>query len=141
MTQLVEPARGRLDNPLPIVGFPFVDTIDVDDARLGGDEPSPCLPTARSVWFRIHPPHTGKLVIDLGGSTPLDPLVRLYRHNGSTARTLVFLGCASPAWNGNLVLEAEIRAGETYAVQVGTSQSRAGRVVVRVELRERRLAA
>ena len=80
-------------------------------------------------------------MIDLAGSTPLDPLVRLYRRVGKHPGTLVFLGCSSPVWNGNLVLEADVRAGETYAAQVGTSASREGRIVLRAELHERRSAA
>ena len=141
MTSLGEPSLGRFDHPQPIASFPYVETIDVDDARSDTDEPSPCLPTAAARWFGIRPLEAGRLVIDLAGSTPLDPLVRLYRRVGKHPGTLVFLGCSSPVWNGNLVLEAEVHAGETYAAQVGTSTSHVGRVVLRAELHERRSAA
>ena len=141
MTRLVHPGLGRGQNPLPIESFPFVGAMDVDEVRSDPDEPSPCLPTASSCWLEVRPDRPGTLLVDLAGSTPLDPLVRLYRRVGSRPGTLVFLGCASPVWNGNLVLEADVRAGETYAVQVGTSESRSGRVVLRAELRDRPLVA
>jgi hypothetical protein len=141
MTRLVHPALGRLRKPLPVESFPFVGAMEVADATLDPDEPSPCLPTAASCWLALRPDRAGILLVDLAGSTPLDPLVRLYSHLDNGVGGLVFLGCASPVWNGNLVLEAEVRAGESYAVQVGTSASRTGRVVLRAELREARPAA
>ena len=141
MTRLVHPALGRLGKPLPIESFPFVGALEIAEATLDPDEPSPCLPTAASCWLELRPDRAGTLLVDVTGSTPLDPLVRLYRRVGNGSGGLVFLGCASPVWNGNLVLEADVRAGETYAVQVGTSESRTGRVVLRAELRERRPAA
>ena len=46
-----------------------------------------------------------------------------------------FLGCASPLWNAQLSLEANVEEGETLLAQVGTSESLEGRLVVRAELR------
>ena len=135
MTRLEALQSGRLDDPVPMTSFPFAHTIDVSDAVSGSDEPSPCLPTARSVWFALHPPSAGRLVVDLAGSTPLDPVVRLYRQTGSDPSTSMFLGCASPLWNAQLSLEVPVVAGETLLAQVGTSESFEGRLVVRAELR------
>ena len=112
--------------------MPFVDAIDIDSAGLDPDEPSPCIPTAACIWYRLDPPSSGRLLIDLAGSTPRDPLVRLYRE--APRGRAVFLGCASPVWNGQLVLESDVNADATYAIQLGTSESLSGRVVVRVEL-------
>jgi hypothetical protein len=139
LTRMKAVSRGRLGRPLEIASVPFVDTVDVDSAGLDPDEPSPCIPTAACVWYRLDAPSGGRLLIDLAGSTPRDPLVRLFREiRGSRA---VFLGCASPVWNGQLVLASDVGSDMTYAIQVGTSESRSGRIVLRVELQERPLVA
>lgn len=132
---LEQKASGRLARPIPITSFPFVATIDVDEATVDPDEPSPCLATSTSVWYALHPGRPGMVAVDLAGSTPLDPVVRLYRQVGSHPATLVFLGCASPVWNAQSSLEASIHRGETLLAQVGTSESSDGRLVVRIELR------
>ena len=134
MTRLDASTLGRLQEPLPVTTFPYVDSIEVEDATFDPDEPSPCLPTAVSVWYALAPARSGRLVLDLAGSTPLDPLVRLYRTDGS-AMSLVFVGCASPVWNAQLSLEVAVSEGEILLAQVGTSESREGRLVVRAELR------
>lgn len=134
MTRLDETTLGRLEEPLPIATLPFVDTIDVEGCAAGRDEPSPCLPTATAVWYAVDLPRAGRLVIDLAGSTPLDPLVRLFRLVGGRDATHAFLACASPVWNATLSLATDVSADGTYFIQVGTSESTAGRVVVRVEL-------
>jgi hypothetical protein len=136
MTRVDETTLGRLQRPIPIATLPFVDTIDVEGCAVGFDEPSPCLPTATAVWYVVNPTRAGSLVIDLAGSTPLDPLVRLYRQVGSHSATRVFLGCASPVWNATLSLATDVSPGHAYLVQVGTSESANGRVVVRVELHD-----
>jgi hypothetical protein len=133
MTRLEASTLGRLAEPLPVTSFPYVDTIDVEEATVDPGEPSPCLPTAVSVWYALAPPRAGRLVLDLAGSTPLDPLVRLYRRAGK--HPLVFLGCASPLWNAQLALEILVGEGEALLAQVGTSESREGRLVVRAEFR------
>ena len=135
MTRLHALQSGRLDDPVPMTSFPFAHTIDLSETTSDEHEPSPCLPTARSVWFALHPPNAGTLVVDLAGSTPLDPVVRLYRRMGTHPTTNVFLGCASPLWNAQLSLRATVAAGETLLAQVGTSESVDGRLVVRAELR------
>jgi hypothetical protein len=135
MTRLQALQSGRLDDPVPMASFPFAHTIDLSDATCGEDEPSPCLPTARSVWFTLHPPTAGTLVVDLAGSTPLDPVVRLYRQVGTHPAANLFLGCASPLWNAQLSLEVSVEGGETVLAQVGTSESVEGRLVMRAELR------
>ena len=134
MTRLEQGARGALDDPLPIASLPFVDTIDVEGGAVGPDEPSPCLRTATATWYVIHLTRAGRLVIDLAGSTPLDPLVRLYRRSEGSPATLVFLGCASPVWNAALSLATDVSRDRSYLVQVGTSESTSGRVVIRVGL-------
>ena len=45
------------------------------------DEPSPCLPTATSVWYELLPARSGRLVLDLAGSTPTR--LRATRKTGS----------------------------------------------------------
>jgi hypothetical protein len=134
MTRLEATQSARLDDPVPRTSFPFADTIDVSGMTLGPDEPSPCLPTASSVWYVLRAPHPGRLVVDLAGSTPLDPVVRLYRRTGQSS-TLTFIGCASPVWNAQLSLEVPVDDGESLLAQVGTSESLVGRLVVRAELR------
>jgi hypothetical protein len=135
MTRLQALQSGRLDDPVQMTSFPFAHTIDLSDTTSDRDEPSPCLPTARSVWFALLPPSAGTLVVDLAGSTPLDPLVRLYRQIGTHPAGCVFLGCASPLWNAQTSLGARVEEGETLLAQVGTSESVEGRLVVRAELR------
>ena len=133
---LEQKASGRLVRPLPITSFPFVATDRRRRRRLAEpDEPSPCLPTSTSVWYSLRPGRPGTLVVDLAGSTPLDPVVRLYRQVGSHPATLVFLGCASPVWNAQSSIEASIGRDETLLAQIGTSESQEGRVVLRIELR------
>src|SRR5262245_13519896 len=134
MTRLDETTLGRLDDPFPITSLPFVDTLDVEGCAAACGEPSPCLPTATAAWYVVQPTRPGKLAIDLAGSTPLDPLVRLYRRVGDGSARPVFLGCASPVWNATLSLATQVVAGDSYLVQVGTSESTEGRVVLRVGL-------
>ena len=135
MTRLQALQSGRLDDPVPMTSFPFAHTIDLSDTTSDDEEPSPCLPTARSVWFALRPPSAGTLVVDLAGSTPIDPVVRLYRQIGAHPVASIFLGCASPVWNAQLSLRSRVEDGETLLAQVGTSESTDGRLVVRAELR------
>lgn len=135
MTRLEALQSGRLDDPVPMTSFPFAHTIDLSDATCDPHEPSPCLPTARSVWYALRPPSAGTLVVDLAGSTPLDPVVRVYRAISLSRGEPTFLGCASPVWNAQLALEVPIAESDVLLVQVGTSESRDGRLVVRVEQR------
>jgi hypothetical protein len=132
---LEQKASGRLVRPFPITSYPFVATVDVAEALAEPDEPSPCLPTSTSVWYSLRPGRPGTLVVDLAGSTPLDPVVRLYRQLGGHPATLVFLGCASPVWNAQSSLEASVGRDETLLAQIGTSESTGGRLVVRIVLR------
>jgi hypothetical protein len=125
---------GRLAQPIPVSNFPFVTAIEVEDVPARPDEPSPCLPTAAALFFELRPVSRGRVVVDLAGSTPVDPLVRLYRRVGSHPATLVFLGCASPVWNAQLSLTVEAEPGDTLLAQVGTSESHDGRLVARIEL-------
>jgi hypothetical protein len=135
MTHLEATQSGRLDDTVPRTSFPFADTIDVSGMSVAPDEPSPCLPTAASVWYELRPRHPGRLFVDLAGSTPLDPVVRLYRRTGHSS-SLTFIGCASPVWNAQLSLEVPVGQGEAVLAQVGTSESLEGRLVVRTELRD-----
>lgn len=135
MTQLDTTQRGTLEDPVPITSLPYAQTIDVSERSARPDEPSPCLPTATSVWYVLEPTGAGRLVVDLAGSTPLDPIVRLYRRVASDPAASVFLGCASPMWNAQLSLDVPVARGETLLAQVGTSESRDGRLVIRAELR------
>jgi len=126
---------GRLADPVRVTSFPFVTALEVESLSSDLGEPSPCLVTATSTWFALRPGRRGRLVIDLAGSTPSDPVVRVYRQVGSHPATLVFLGCASPLWNAQSSLDAGIGRDETLLAQIGTSESSAGRLVVRFELR------
>jgi hypothetical protein len=135
MTQLERTELGTLEVPIPIPSLPFAQTIDVSGRTVRPSEPSPCLPSAASVWYALRPGFAGALVVDLAGSTPPDPVVRLYRVTGSTTGWPRFLGCASPVWNARLALEVPVAADDVVLAQVGTSESRDGRLVVRVEVR------
>ncbi len=136
MTQLETTQLGTLDEPVPIPTLPFAQTIDVADRTARPSEPSPCLPSATSVWYAVRPGAAGTLVVDLAGSTPLDPVVRVYRAAARRSRGgPTFVGCASPVWNAQLTLDVPVAENDEFVVQVGTSESRKGRLVVRVELR------
>jgi hypothetical protein len=135
MTQLETTELGTLEEPVPIPSLPFAQTIDVSGRTARPDEPSPCLPSAASVWYALPPGLIGALVVDLTGSTPPDPVVRVYRVAGPTSGWPTFLGCASPVWNARLALEVPVATDDIVLAQVGTSESRDGRLVVRVEVR------
>jgi hypothetical protein len=135
MTQLETTALGTLAEPVPIPSLPFAQTIDVSERTARPGEPSPCLPSATSVWYSVRPGSAGRLVVDLTGSTPLDPVVRVYRSASLSPGEPTFLGCASPVWNAQLALDVPIAESDVLLVQVGTSESRDGRLVVRVEQR------
>ena len=135
MTQLETTELGTLGEPVPIPSLPFAQTIDVSERTARADEPSPCLPSATSVWYSVRPGSAGRLVVDLTGSTPLDPVVRVYRSASLSPGEPTFLGCASPVWNAQLALDVPIAESDVLLVQVGTSESRDGRLVVRVEQR------
>ena len=135
MTELETTEVGTLEAPVPIRTLPFAQTIDVSERRSRPDEPSPCVPTAACVWYTVTPPTAGRLVLDLAGSTPLDPVVRVYRRPPTRSSPLLFLGCASPVWNAQLSLELSLEGDECVLVQVGTSESSEGRLVLRAALR------
>ena len=135
MTQLETTELGTLAQPVPIPSLPFAQTIDVSERTASADEPSPCLPSATSVWYSVRPGNASRLVVDLTGSTPLDPVVRVYRSASLSPGEPTFLGCASPVWNAQLALDVPIAESDVLLVQVGTSESRDGRLVVRVEQR------
>ena len=135
MTQLETTELGTLGEPVPIPSLPFAQTIDVSARTARADEPSPCLPSATSVWYSVRPGNASRLVVDLTGSTPLDPVVRVYRSASPSPGEPTFLGCASPVWNAQLALDVPIAESDVLLVQVGTSESRDGRLVVRVEVR------
>ena len=135
MTQLETTELGTLGAPVPIPSLPFAQTIDLSERGARPGEPSPCLPSATSVWYSIRPALTGKLMVDLAGSTPLDPVVRVYRSGRHSRGEPTFLGCASPVWNAQLSLDVPVVETDVILVQVGTSESRGGRLVVRVEHR------
>ena len=135
MTQLETTELGTLGEPVPIPSLPFAQTIDVSERTARADEPSPCLPSATSVWHSVRPGNASRLVVDLTGSTPLDPVVRVYRSASLSPGEPTFLGCASPVWNAQLALDVPIAESDVLLVQVGTSESRDGRLVVRVEQR------
>jgi len=135
MTQLETTELGTLGEPVPIPSLPFAQTIDVSARTARADEPSPCLPSATSVWYSVRPGNASRLVVDLTGSTPLDPVVRVYRSASLSPGEPTFLGCASPVWNAQLALDVPIAESDVLLVQVGTSESRDGRLVVRVEVR------
>ena len=134
MTQLETTDLGTLDEPVPIPSLPFAQTIDVSGRAARPGEPSPCLPSATSVWYSLGPGITGKLVVDLTGSTPLDPVVRVYRSGPRSRGEPTFLGCASPVWNAQLALDVPVAQNDALLVQIGTSESRDGRLVVRMSL-------
>jgi hypothetical protein len=136
MTQLETTQLGTLEEPVPIPSLPFAQTIDVSERSARPGEPSPCLPSATSVWYSTRPGNAGRLVVDLAGSTPLDPVVRVYRSTSRLRGEPTFLGCASPVWNAQLTLDVPVVETDVILVQVGTSESHDGRLVVRVEYRD-----
>ena len=135
MTQLETTQLGTLEEPVPVPSLPFAQTIDVSGRTARPGEPSPCLPSATSVWYSIRPGIAGKLMVDLAGSTPLDPVVRVYRSGPHSRGEPTFVGCASPVWNAQLTLDVPVAESDALLVQVGTSESRDGRLVVRIEHR------
>jgi hypothetical protein len=135
MTQLETTQLGTLEDPVPISSLPFAQTIDISERTSRPHEPSPCIPSATSVWYSLRPGVAGRLVVDLAGSTPLDPVVRIYRSDPHSRGEPIFLGCASPVWNAQLALDVPVVETDALLVQVGTSESRDGRLVVRVEHR------
>ena len=135
MTQLETTQLGTLEDPVPIESLPFAQTIDVSERTTRPYEPSPCLPSATSVWYSLRPEAAGRIVVDLAGSTPVDPVVRIYRSTPGSRGEPTFIGCASPIWNAQLVLDVPIGEADALLLQVGTSESRDGRLVVRVEHR------
>jgi hypothetical protein len=135
MTQLETTHLGTLEEPVPISSLPFAQTIDISERTSRPHEPSPCIPSATSVWYSLRPGVAGRLVVDLAGSTPLDPVVRIYRSTPRARGEPTFIGCASPIWNAQLVLDVPVGETDALLVQVGTSESRDGRLVVRAEHR------
>ncbi len=61
--------------------------------------------------------------------------MRVYRAAQATPGSPTFLGCASPVWNARLALEVPVAPDDVLLAQVGTSESRDGRLVLRVEVR------
>ena len=139
---LEEQASGRLARP--VAGHEPSRSSRRSTSRRRHAIPTSRLPASRprgSVWYAFAPGPRGRLVVDLAGSTPLDPARP--RSTGSWgATTARWSSSAAPAPSGtrSSSLEASVGASETLLAQVGTSESLDGRLVVRVELRGRRPA-
>jgi hypothetical protein len=97
--------------------LPFSDTVDNSQASTEPGEPIYCLYTPRTVWYAITPSSSGLLRADMAGTSFFDPVLRVFRQNGSDISGLGFLGCASPYWNGQSSLTFAADAGVTYYVQ------------------------
>ena len=91
-----------------------------------------CPPRPRSS-SSFDPARAAASSVDLAGSTPVDPLVRLYRRV-ETIATLVFLGCASPVWNAQLSLTVEASQATRCSPRSARPKSHDGRLVARIEL-------
>ena len=136
MTQLETTQLGTLEEPVPIPNLPFAQTIDLAGRTARPGEPSPCLPSATSVWYSLRPGIAGRLVVDLAGSTPLDPVVRVYRSGPAISGRTDLPRLREPGVERAAhARRLRGRGRRLLLVQVGTSESREGRLVVRVELR------
>ncbi len=132
MTRFTTATHAPRSAPRTISSLPFAATVDVVPTTVDATEPSPCLTTAYSTWFEIEPERQGALRVDLSGSTPPDAIVRIYRDVGGGR--LAFLGCASRIWNDQTALVLTVTEVESLLIQVGTSASNTGRLVLLVEL-------
>jgi hypothetical protein len=129
-----KPRNDHFSQASPIARLPFAAVVPVGGASVEPGEPSPCTPSRHTLWYVLDPPRDGQLEVDLTGSTPPDPVVRLYRVRRPDLRGLELLACASPAWNGLAAVSAPVNAGERYAIQVGTAVSDGGRLRIAVSL-------
>ena len=135
MTQLETTDLGTLGEPVPIPSLPFAQTIDVSERTARPGEPSPCLPSATSVWYSAPPRERGPARRRPRGLDAARPGGARLPIRLALGGEPTFLGCASPMWNAQLVLDVPVAESDVLLVQVGTSESRDGRLVVRVEQR------
>jgi hypothetical protein len=94
---------------------------DRDGQPLGGGSPEPLLCGAalmgRTVWFDFSPPLDGGVEVTAQG---FDTSVAVYRYDRRNSQLVEQVGCAATPGSGEtLVLPEEVRAGESYTVQVG----------------------
>ena len=126
MTQLETTELGTLEEPVPIPSLPFAQTIDVSGRTARPNEPSPCLPSAASVWYALPrvasapssstwraAPHPTPSC----GSIGRDP-----RQGGHVPRL------REPVWNARLALEVAVAADESCSPRSARrSRARAAR--------------
>ena len=127
-------ASGRLARPIPVTTFPFVTTIEVEDASARPDEPSPCLPTAAALFFELRPERHGPLVVDLVRQHARRPARASLSPDREPSRHARVPRLREPDLERAAVPAVDVEAGDTLLVQVGTSESLDGRLVARFEL-------
>jgi PKD domain len=99
--------------------LPFTDSQTIDEATLEPGEPTGCYYGGKSVWYSITPATSGALRADISGSSFGDRILYVYRQDGSGFGGLTTIGCASPYYNGQSVVDFTAQAGQTYYLQAG----------------------
>ena len=94
-------------------------TGNTQSASLEGDEPRPCGSINRTVWYRLIPSSNGELTATASqaSGSSIDPVLALY--TGTELWNLQLLQCVDDPAFTTTQLTTNVRAGETYYLQLG----------------------
>lgn len=106
----VAPSNDEIGDATPFTSLPFTDSVDTTEATVGTID-SHC--NIASVWYRYTPTETGRIEIDTAGS---DFSTSIEILNGDPAGP-TSIECN---WGNRPNLIADVTAGQTYFIMVGT---------------------
>jgi PKD repeat protein len=114
-TALAQPANDDFANAAVVPSLPFSASVDISQATIEPEEPVGC-GAQQSVWYAITPATDAVLQIDTNESGFSDPMLVVYRQDGSGFAGLRLLGCIFFRDRGAL----DVDAGQTYYLQGGS---------------------
>lgn len=117
------PSNDGFANATPIAGWPFSETVSIDEATVESGESVPCDPSfpfpAQTIWYSITPTSNAVLFV-LNAATFQRHFIAVYRQDGVGLAGLTEVGCATWFFGRNWTT-VSVEAGETYYIQAGSN--------------------
>lgn len=112
---LSDPPNDARDDAQRLKDLPKLVGGTTKDADAGKDDESTCADTSGSVWYRVDPGRSRRVVVKLAAGGDLDGVVDVYRRERST-QTL--LACDRTDANGRAAAAFTARKGQSYLIRV-----------------------
>jgi len=110
-----EPDNDSRDEPQRINLLPADVTGTTVDAHAGEADAPTCADTAGSVWYRVHPGRTRRVVARLRAGGDLDATLDVYLRERSQQSLLT---CDASDRRGNAAVAFTARKGQSYLIRV-----------------------